>query len=523
MSLQEYQAVRNVLSDQYAFYLRKSRADLEMEALGQGETLAKHMKLLQNLAERYEVHPNQITVYKEIVSGESIGDRPEMMRLLEHVLEGRYKAVFVVEVERLARGNTRDQGEVAEAFQASHTKIITTQRVYDPDNEVDEEYFEFGLFMSRREFKTHRRRLKTGKDLSAKDGNYLLPQRPMGYDIIRPSKKDRTLKARPEEVKIVQMIFDWYTEDRRSTSWIANQLTVMGIQTMKKKPQWHRSTILTMLTNPIYIGKITWGGSQTVKEYDPVTGRLKKVRKFDCEPEIYEGKHDGIISYQQFEKAQRIHRESKQPSTPLATELVNPLAGLMECCDCGRRVTTNQFNDGREPRLLHARETKCKKKSLPLRVVLEGFVETLKASIENFEQQEKNHEGDVELERYRLKLQTMKDELAKKERKRAKLFLDYEDEVYTREEFLERKHFYNQEIEELQEKIIETENAAPAPVNYAEWISNLYSMIDCINDPDLSPKTKNDYLKQFIDRISYDVIDFGHKKGGKPVFEVFFK
>ena len=50
-----------------------------------------------------------------------------------------------MEVERLARGETIDQGDVAQAFQYSDTKIITPLKTYDPTNEYDEEYFEFGV------------------------------------------------------------------------------------------------------------------------------------------------------------------------------------------------------------------------------------------------------------------------------------------------------------------------------------------------------------------------------------------
>ena len=124
--------------DQYAMYLRKSRADIEMEALGEGETLAKHKTMLMNLAAKHDIHPDQITIYQEIVSGESIQDRPEVQRLLHDVYDNKYKGVLVVEVERLARGNTKDQGEVAEAFQMTDTKIITPVKVYDPQNEFDQ-------------------------------------------------------------------------------------------------------------------------------------------------------------------------------------------------------------------------------------------------------------------------------------------------------------------------------------------------------------------------------------------------
>lgn len=523
MSYKTAKQIRNTLSNEmYAFYLRKSRADLEMEALGEGETLAKHLKILQTLAARNDIHPDQIVIYKEVVSGDSIYERPEMMKLLDHVHQRRYSAVFVVEVERLARGNTKDQGEVAEAFQASHTKIITPMKVYNPDDEFDQEYFEFGLFMSRREYKTIRRRLENGKKLSVQDGNYLLPQRVYGYDIVRPSKKDRTLKIREDEAKIVHMIFDWYTEDRRASSWIAKELTMMGIPTMKNKPEWHRSTILGMLTNPIYIGKVTWEGSQTTREYDQSAGRLVKVRKFDLEPIVYEGKHDGIISTEQFEKAQSFAMSSNNPSVPLDVELLNPLAGMIKCCECGRHLIANSFQCGKETRLLHARSIKCKKKSLPLAQVMEAFVEQLKVSISYFEIKSANNDDTVR-ERYEASLFAMEEELAMQEKLRNRLFRDYDDDVYTRDEFIERKKHYTRVIDELKRKIQKKRDNVPQPVDYEEKIHTINSMIDCMYDPELSVKAKNDFLSQFISHVTYDVIDYGHKKGGKPILEVYFK
>ena len=78
-----------------------------------------------------------------------------------------------MEVERLARGNTTDQGIVADTFKYSDTKIVTPNKIYDPGDEFDEEYFEFGLFMSRREYKTINRRLQRGRRASLSEGKYI--------------------------------------------------------------------------------------------------------------------------------------------------------------------------------------------------------------------------------------------------------------------------------------------------------------------------------------------------------------
>lgn len=135
-------------AEEYCIYLRKSRVDIEAEAHGEGETLARHEKLLLEVAKRGPYNITQI--YREIVSGETIAARPVVQHLLQEVEDGKWEGVLVVEVERLARGDTIDQGVMAQAFKYSGTKIITPLKVYDPANEFDEEYFEFGLFMSRR-------------------------------------------------------------------------------------------------------------------------------------------------------------------------------------------------------------------------------------------------------------------------------------------------------------------------------------------------------------------------------------
>ena len=132
----------------YVIYLRKSRADAEAESRGEGETLLKHEKALIALAQRKNFLVAEI--YREIVSGETIAARPLMQKLLGEVGAGRWAGVLVMEVERLARGDTIDQGVVAQTFKYSGTKIITPNKTYNPLDEFDEEYFEFGLFMSRR-------------------------------------------------------------------------------------------------------------------------------------------------------------------------------------------------------------------------------------------------------------------------------------------------------------------------------------------------------------------------------------
>ena len=521
-AIEEAYALLN--KDQYAMYLRKSRTDLELEALGEGETLARHKAMLEALAAKHNISMNQITVYRELVSGDSIDERPEMQRLLSDVYANKYKAVLVVEIERLARGNTKDQGEVADAFTFSNTHIITPTKVYDPNNEFDQEYFEFGLFMSRREYKTIKRRLEAGKLQSVKEGNYILPTAPYGYNILRISKKERTLIENPEESKFVKMIFDWYTEDRKPTTWIANQLTEMGIRTRKNKERWSRSTIKDILFNAHYIGKVSWGHQEIIKEKDPVTGKVvKKRRQVEANIQLFEGKHEGLISEEQFYKVRTIYG-SNAPAK-LETTLKNPLSGIMVCKDCGRAIRYHDFGDNRSTRYNHPFKMKCKKKSVAASIVIDAVVDKLKAFIQDLEIEMDTNTHEDETNRHKATLEAMEGELKKQEQKKRRLFDSWEadDGTYTKEEFIERKQMYAHTIDKLKQQIKDFKENTPKPVNYEEQITTLHAVIDALNNPDIDATAKNIFLKQVIEKITFDSIDHGQNKGATPVIDIFLR
>ena len=111
----------------YAIYLRKSRKDEEAEMQGAGETLARHRATLFGIAQQrgYDIG----RVYCEIGSGDSIASRPVVQELLDDVQAGMWQGVLVYDIARLARGDTMDQGRVAETFRYStHSDLLLNLR-----------------------------------------------------------------------------------------------------------------------------------------------------------------------------------------------------------------------------------------------------------------------------------------------------------------------------------------------------------------------------------------------------------
>lgn len=324
----------------YCLYLRKSRADLEAEQQGAGETLARHETALRTLAAQRGYTISKI--YREIQSGETIAARPQMQCLLSDVAQGLWEGVLVMEVERLARGDTMDQGLLLHTFQQTSTKIITPYKTYDPNNPFDEEYFEFGLFMSRREYKTINRRMQQGRRASVQEGKYIGSIAPYGY--IRqklPQEKGYTLAIEPTESEVVRLIYEWYafgipqpdgSTQNAGRPAIAKHLIQLGIPT-RKGGIWATSSITRILQNPVYCGKVFW----TPQKQSTQNACL-----------LVNGRHPALVSETLWQIVQGKIAANGAPPAPRT--LQNPLAGLIRCAYCHHTMQRRPYQkSGQSP------------------------------------------------------------------------------------------------------------------------------------------------------------------------------
>lgn len=374
----------------YCAYLRKSRADRDAEMRGEGETLERHRRILSEFAEKSGIHISQF--YNEVVSGDTIEARPVMQELLCDVEAGKWSGVLVIEVERLARGNTKDQGIVADAFKYSNTKIITPSKTYDPENEFDEEYFEFGLFMSRREYKTINRRLQRGRIASVKEGNFVGGTAPFGYKKIKlPHEKGFTLEPIPKDAEIVRQIFEWYcygetqpdgSIKRLGAEAIASKLDSLGICPAVNK-HWSKATISDMLKNRTYTGHVFFGRQKEVKTSS--NGKIVKIRKSNPDYICVKGKHPAIISDELFEQAQIARKENQKKTTPGHTALQNTLSGIIYCKKCGRLMTRLAPNSRNKYSTIKCPNRYCDNISSPIFLVEEQILLFLKNWMESYE------------------------------------------------------------------------------------------------------------------------------------------
>lgn len=495
--------------EKYAIYLRKSRADKELELQGELETLSRHETILKALAEKKKLSVGK--VYKEVVSGETISSRPVMQQLLHDVENNIWAGVLVMEVERLARGDTIDQGLVAQTFKYSNTLIITPNKTYNPNDEFDEEYFEFGLFMSRREYKAINRRLQTGRLQSVKEGKYVGNKPPYGYRKVKLEKeKGYTLTPVPEQAKAVQMIFNWYAYgDTDGTVMgfgeIANRLHDLGIVSATGMTQWQIASVRDILSNPVYIGKIRWGLRPQKKSM--VDGQKMLSRTRNNDPMIYDGLHPAIVDEKTFAIVQQRREENKKNTCPKSKQTQNPLSGLVVCKKCGRimqrRPYQSSYYDG-----LICTNRYCNNVSSDLWRVERAVINALKDIVRKYEiqQQEDTEPAFSNLSEQQQELSLYHSKLEKLRQQMNKIYEAYELGIYSSEIFLERTEKVKKEMEDINTNITEKQDSIKKlhlvenqKKQFIPKVKNIITIYYTLT----SAEEKNKLLKEVIEKITY--------------------
>lgn len=493
--------------EEYLIYLRKSRADNPTETIE--EVLAKHETMLQELAERqFGGRIPEQCIYREVVSGETIDERPEMGKILTMIENPAVKAVLVVDPARLSRGDLEDCGKVVNSFRYSGTKVITLQMEYDLSNKMHRKFFEQELMRGNDYLEYTKEILLRGRIASIQKGNYIGNIAPYGYDkaIIDdcPSLKPNA------DADTVKMIFDMYVNQGKTYSQIANHLDSMGIKPMYGEV-WGKCSIRNMLRNVHYAGYVRFGGKKTEKVVE--NGQLIKRRGIPTDKEdiiIAKGKHIALVTQEIFDAAQE--KLDNNPRAKWDAPLRNPLAGICFCHKCGRAVKQHPYKRAR-PRFECGDRKICKSKSVPIDDVMSSLIYALEMEeLPKLEARVKNNDGNA-LKIQQKQLQRLNQELTELQMQEDKQFTLLEKGIYSEDVFLKRNKELHAEMERLKTRIFETNKTMPKEVDYEEKIIKLKDAIAGLRNDAISVEEKNKLLKAIIKRIELEYIS--HEGKGK--------
>lgn len=479
----------------YLVYLRKSRAE-EHESVE--EVLARHEKQLQEYAVKIFGEPiSEENIYREVVSGETIDNRPQMQALLRRIEKQLIDGVLVIEPQRLSRGDMIDAGTVVRAFQYTRTKIITPQKTYDLDDKFDRKFFEMELRQGNDYLEYVKEILQRGRIFSVKNGNYIGSSPPYGYKKVKDGK-NFTLEIIPDEAEIVKRIFDMFVNERLGSAQICNILNGEGKRTLNGQ-FWKPDRIREMLHNPIYIGKLRWNYRKTKKIYEDGKIRESSPRNLGEDVIIADGKHPHIIDEEIFSQAQGLFKKPIKLTNN--KELRNVFAGISHC-ECGYAMSYITDGGRAKPRLCCNNRVNCPHKSVIYDEYVEAVKKSLEQTLEDYQTIVKGNKRKKEDYRQSA-VNSIKKEIQKLDEQEERLYSFLEDGTYSRETFVKRRTLLEEKRMNLQKTLVETESNVKEKMLYQDAIIKLKHAIKMIDDSNITAKAKNKFLREIIEDIIY--------------------
>ena len=268
-------------------------------------------------------------------SGKSITGRPEFQQMLQDVADDRDGVSYIL-VFKLSRFG-RNAADVLNSLQYIQDYGVNLICVEDGiDSSKDSGKLTITVLSAVAEIERENILVQTmeGRRQKAREGKWNGGQAPFGYLL---DSKNSTLIVNPEEAEIVRIIFDKFVRTDMGADSISNYLNQHGYSKKKLRDQevshFSRSTIIKILDNPVYAGKIAYGKSVTEK----VKGTRDQYRRVrQDEYLLADGLHEAIIDPETWEAAKakrRVTGVKWNKTHSLDHEHI--LSGILKCPVCG--------------------------------------------------------------------------------------------------------------------------------------------------------------------------------------------
>lgn len=291
----------------YFLYARKS-TDVEDK-----QVLSIEAQLTELRALAQEQGLNIVQEFVEKQSAKSLS-RPVFGDMLARIEKGEAQGLICWKLDRLAR-NPVDGGQISWFLQRGIIQHVqTNERSYRPTDNVLLMSVEFGmanqyiLDLSSNTKRGLREKVRRGWSPSLA---------PVGY---LNNKATKTIIIDKQKAKVIKAAFELYAQGNSRLEDIGLFLFNQGIKTHKTKRAGHKgdlpfskTKISFILSNPFYFGMFEYGG------------------------ELYEGKHQPIITKQLWDKVQAALKIRSRPQKP--TKQPQALCGLLRCGQCQMMIT----------------------------------------------------------------------------------------------------------------------------------------------------------------------------------------
>lgn len=446
-----------------ALYMRMSTDKQENSIASQKEVLERyakmhHMKIVHEYVD-------------EGISGRAAEKRPAFMQMIEDSDKDMFEAVLVYDSSRFAR-NLEESIVYKSALKKNNVELISaTEPTLDEDSALitDAMLGALNEMYSRKLSKA----VKRGMVYNAQNGNYQVPP-PFGY-----KKEKGVMTIIDSEAEVIKKIYSLFIE-RPSWHSVAVRINATG-RTTRKGAFWGSRDIKRILTNPAYIGYVTYAG------------------------ETYKGNHSPIIDNGTYEKVQKLISE-KPPTHKARPEMLYKhwLSGILKCGHCGHAMSCLFPKRGSSFYRCHGHACgKCTHSNFVLvkdieEIVLNSFKNLISSDkIDNYEIFIRCNNKKDEYSELQTALKKVK---AKLERHKAA----YANGVDSLEEYKENKDKCILEEKEINKRLNKLADTSIKEEDINKLKEDVKSVIDFLNDESKSIEEKSLAVKTIVQRVVYN-------------------
>ena len=306
---------------------------------------------------------------------------------------------------------------------------------------------------------------------------------------------------------MIKLIFKLYC-DGQGLIYISEQLSKLGFKP-RRGTFFAKSTLAHILTNPVYIGKIKYTDRATTKKV--VDGKILRVRNENKNIIYVDGLHEPIIDLNTWNLVQNIRKNNLIDKTKVNTTLKNPMSSILKCGLCGRTLERVTYSNRNDVRILCRR---CKENvGSNIEIVEEKLILSLQILLDKYKIELINNDNSDIDELLTINQQSIDNYLIELEKNKKQLNKTYdllEQEIYTKEIFVERSNTLKAQIKEInsnieilkeeKKKILKRKNNKEILVPKIENVIDSYYQTDNI-------ELKNKLLKSVLEKVTYSKVD----------------
>lgn len=346
----------------YGVYARKSKFT------GKGESIDNQIEYCKNtLITKFNAKDEDIKIYSDEGFTGYNTNRPQLQKLMTDIKKNKIQCVIVYRLDRISR-NVADFCNLKNELLQYDVKFISVTENFDTSTPMGVAMLMISSVFAQLERDTIAERIRDNMYELAKTGRWLGGNTPLGYksqkietiDIDGKKRSLYKLDVIPEEAETIKLLWTKMLE-LKGLSKLETYLLNNGIKT-RNGNNFSRFSLVTIFKNPVYViadekinnffeekGATIYHNSNEQNKkniYDKklgliaynkrleITGKAKSFKDIN-EWIIAVGKHNGLITSDQFISVWNLITNNQNKRLRAPQQNTSILSGIIKCKHCG--------------------------------------------------------------------------------------------------------------------------------------------------------------------------------------------